>query len=103
MSSDNSIKENESEYSTKTAVLYSLAGFTDVVLFQFFTFLIFTFYYAVVGLDVNLITIAFIIWSFWNAINDPMLGAISDKTSTKWGRRTPYIILGIYPLLIINI
>ncbi|MHA1273909.1 MAG: MFS transporter [Promethearchaeota archaeon] len=103
MSSDNSIKENESKYSTKTAVLYSLAGFTDVVLFQFFTFLIFTFYYAVVGLDVNLITIAFIIWSFWNAINDPMLGAISDKTSTKWGRRTPYIILGIYPLLIINI
>ncbi|MHA1783145.1 MAG: MFS transporter [Promethearchaeota archaeon] len=91
------------EYTTKKAIFYSLAGFTDVVLFQFFSFLIFTFYYAVIGLNVNLITIGFIIWSFWNAINDPLLGTISDKTSTRWGRRLPYIIVGIIPLLIINI
>jgi GPH family glycoside/pentoside/hexuronide:cation symporter len=93
----------EDDYSTKKAVLYSLAGFTDVVLFQFFTFLIFTFFYAVVGLNVNLITLAFILWSIWNAINDPMMGALSDKSTSKWGRRKPFIIAGIYPLLIINI
>ncbi|TXT60275.1 MAG: putative Glucuronide carrier protein [Promethearchaeota archaeon] len=99
----NEKKNSESDYSTKKATLYSLAGFTDVVLFQFFTFLIFTFFYAVVGLNVNLITLAFIIWSIWNAINDPMMGALSDKTTSKWGRRKPFIIAGIYPLLIINI
>jgi glycoside/pentoside/hexuronide:cation symporter, GPH family len=93
----------EDDYSTKKAALYSLAGFTDVVLFQFFTFLIFTFFYAVVGLNVNLITLAFILWSVWNAINDPMMGALSDKSTSKWGRRKPFIIAGIYPLLIINI
>lgn len=98
-SNNNSNRITSEEYSTKNAVFYSFAGFTDVVLFQFFTFLIFTFYYAVVGLDVNLIILGFILWSFWNAVNDPMLGAISDKTSTKWGRRKPYIIAGIYPLL----
>ncbi|TFG02509.1 MAG: MFS transporter [Promethearchaeota archaeon] len=95
--------EDQVEYSTKKGTLYSLAGFTDVILIQFFTFLIFTFYYAVVGLNVNLITLAFIIWSIWNAINDPLMGAISDKTSTKWGRRKPYIIAGIFPLLIVNV
>ncbi|MBD3253796.1 MAG: MFS transporter [Candidatus Lokiarchaeota archaeon] len=95
--------ESEQEYTTKKGILYSLAGFTDVIFIQFFSFLIFTFYYAVVGLNVNLITIGFIIWSFWNAINDPMLGAISDKTSTKWGRRKPYIIAGIFPLMIVNV
>ena len=96
-------KENEDDYSTKKAAFYSFAGFTDITLFQFFTFLIFTFYFAIVGLNINLITIAFIIWSFWNAINDPFLGSLSDKTSSKWGRRKPFIIAGIFPLLIINI
>ncbi len=91
------------EYSTKKATLYSLAGFSDVTLFQLFSFLIFTFYFTVVGLNVNYITIGFIIWSIWNALNDPFLGSLSDKTSSKWGRRKPFIIAGMYPLLIINI
>lgn len=94
---------NVDEYSTKKGALYSLAGFTDVELGNLFSFLIFTFYFTVVGLNINYITLAFIIWSIWNAINDPLLGSISDKTSTKWGRRKPYIIAGIYPLMIINI
>lgn len=93
----------ENEYSTKKAALYSFAGFTDVTLFQLFSFLIFIFYFTIVGLNINLITLGFIIWSLWNAINDPFLGSLSDKTSSKWGRRKPYIIAGIYPLLIVNI
>jgi len=101
MTNDN--KESEPEFSIKKSVLYSFAGFTDVILFQFFTFLIFTFYYSVVELHVGLISIAFIIWSIWNAINDPLLGSISDRTSTKWGRRKPFIIAGIIPLLFINV
>lgn len=96
-------QDNENQYSTKKAFFYGFAGFTDIIMLQFFSFLIFTFFYAVVGLNVNLITIGFIIWSIWNALNDPLLGAISDRTSTKLGRRKPYIITGIYSLLIINI
>jgi GPH family glycoside/pentoside/hexuronide:cation symporter len=93
----------EEEYSLKKAVLYSFAGFTDVIFLQFFTFLVFTFYYSVVGLHVALISLGFMIWAVWNAFNDPMLGAISDRSGMKMGRRKPFIIIGLIPLLVINV
>jgi len=59
----------------------------DQLAYQGFTFMIFTFYYAVVGLDVKWVTMVFIIWSVYNAFNDPILGSLSDRTKTKklWG------------------
>ncbi len=93
----------EEEYSLKKAVLYSFAGFTDVIFLQFFTFLVFTFYFSIIELPAGLISLGFIIWAIWNAFNDPMLGAISDKSNFKMGRRKPFIIIGIIPLLVINI
>ncbi|MHA1244587.1 MAG: MFS transporter [Candidatus Heimdallarchaeota archaeon] len=73
----------------------------DQLAYQGFTFMIFTFYYAVVGLDVKWVTMVFIIWSVYNAFNDPILGSLSDRTKTKklWGgRRRPWMIAAALPL-----
>ncbi len=85
--------------STNFMISYSFGQLSDVIGYQMFTFLIFTFYYAIIGLNVNWITIGFIIWSVWNAFNDPMVGYISDRLNTKWGRRKPLVYVGIIPLL----
>ena len=53
-----------------------------------------------------MISAVFIIWSIYNALNDPLLGAISDKTRTKkfgGGRRKPWIVAMTLPLALIMI
>lgn len=50
---------------------------------------------AVVG---NIMLIARV----WDAIIDPPIGAIADKTVTRWGRYRPYVIFAAIPMLIFN-
>ncbi len=96
-------KDKQEDYTVKKASSYGIGQFADTIALQMFTFFIFTFYFSVVGMDVNLITVVFIIWSIWNAINDPLMGALSDRTQTKLGRRKPYMIVSIIPLCVIMV
>ncbi|MFW9923171.1 MAG: MFS transporter [Candidatus Thorarchaeota archaeon] len=78
----------------------------DQLAYQGFTFTIFTFYYAVIGLNARYITIVFIIWSIYNAFNDPILGSFSDRTRTRkifGGRRRPWMIITMIPLAIVMV
>ncbi|MFX0023002.1 MAG: MFS transporter [Candidatus Hermodarchaeota archaeon] len=89
--------------SRKTTIFYSFAGIADTMTYQIFTFYIFNFYYTVIIGDIWLVTLGYILWSIWNAFNDPLLGNFSDRTSTRWGRRKPHIIAGIIPTCILVI
>ena len=52
------------------------------------------FYTDVVG--INVVLLGYILFSvrIFDAVTDPLLGYISDKTSTRFGRRRPYIAVG---------
>ncbi|UYP44973.1 hypothetical protein NEF87_001258 [Candidatus Lokiarchaeum ossiferum] len=85
---------------------FSLGEIPDLIAYQGFSFLIFTFYSVVIGLPIDTVTIVFIIWSIFNAFNDPILGALSDRTRTKkfgGGRRRPWIISMIIPLPLVMV
>ncbi|MFX1497134.1 MAG: MFS transporter [Promethearchaeota archaeon] len=102
MIKENSLKEQK-KFSYKRAVSYGIGQITDISSYQAFTFLTFTFYFAVVRIDILWISIGFIIWSIWNSFNDTIIGYLSDRTQSKWGRRFPWIMLSLFPIAIILI
>jgi GPH family glycoside/pentoside/hexuronide:cation symporter len=63
----------------------------------FNTFLLF-FYQQVIGVPGTLTGIALAIALCFDAIFDPLAGAISDKTNTRWGRRHPFMLAAAFPL-----
>jgi GPH family glycoside/pentoside/hexuronide:cation symporter len=56
------------------------------------------FYIDTLGFNAKAIGIAMIVYSVWNAVNDPIMGYVSDRTRTKFGRRLPYVLFGAIPL-----
>jgi GPH family glycoside/pentoside/hexuronide:cation symporter len=51
----------------------------------------------VAHLNPALAGVTILIGGIWDAINDPLVGLLSDRTRTRWGRRRPYLLFGALP------
>ncbi len=52
---------------------------------------------SVVGLDPRLAGISIGLGRLWDAFNDLLIGTLSDRTRSRWGRRRPYLLFGALP------
>ncbi len=79
-------------------ISYSFGNFANTIAYQIFGNRI-TFYYVdVLGLNASMAGILWSVYGLWNAVNDPLMGQISDRTRSRFGRRVPYVALGAIPL-----
>lgn len=56
------------------------------------------FYADVVGVDLGVLGAVVLASRMWDAVTDPLLGGLSDRTATRWGRRRPWMAASIVPL-----
>lgn len=86
---------NQMKKASKLAVVcYSFGDLASQFVWTFVGSYLTIFYTDIVGLAPVAISAIMLGARIWDAINDPMMGAIAERTQSKWGRFRPYIAFG---------
>lgn len=51
----------------------------------------------VAGLRPAAAGLIFLLVKIWDAVNDPLIGVLTDRTRTRWGRRRPWLLFAAVP------
>lgn len=87
----------------KSAISYTI-GYSGInVSWYMINSYLMIFYTDIVGLAAGAISLIMLIARIWDAVNDPMMGAIVDRTKSRWGKFKPYIVCAPPFLAIFNI
>jgi GPH family glycoside/pentoside/hexuronide:cation symporter len=78
-----------------SSAAYGIGSFGLESLYQVFAGFYVFYYVDQLGLAVSLMAIINIIYGFWDAVDDPVFGFLSDNTRTRWGRRRPWLVAGL--------
>jgi glycoside/pentoside/hexuronide:cation symporter, GPH family len=80
-----------------TLVFFGIGAISPTIKNNLFIFFLFYYYNQVLGLEAYLVSVALALSLVVDAVTDPLLGYISDHTSSRWGRRHPYIYFSLIP------
>jgi GPH family glycoside/pentoside/hexuronide:cation symporter len=76
---------------------YGVGDSASNFFFQVFNIFLLYYYTDVFGIDPALIGVMFIVTKLVDAISDPLMGLIADRTNSRWGKFRPYLLWGAIP------
>ena len=71
---------------------YGFGDMSSSMFWKIFSYYLPFFYSNIFGLSLVDAGVLVLITRVWDAISDPMMGVISDRTNTKWGKYRPYLL-----------
>lgn len=96
------MSNTESKERLTKGALISYGGFalplaiTDIPIIMYLP----AFYATEVGLSIGMVGLVLLLARLWDGCSDPIVGTLSDRTGSRYGRRKPWVIGGT-PLLMV--
>ncbi|MEX0326598.1 MAG: MFS transporter [Puniceicoccaceae bacterium] len=81
---------------------YGAGDTASNIFYQAFNIVLFYYYTDVWGISPGIVGTLFLVARFWDAINDPVMGILADRTQTRWGRYRPYLLWLAIPFGVIG-
>ena len=96
--------QNESQkLSFVEKVGYGVGDMASNLFFQVFILFLLYFYTEVFGISAAAAGTMFLVTRIWDAVNDPIMGAVADRTNTRWGKFRPYLLWFAVPFGILGV
>jgi GPH family glycoside/pentoside/hexuronide:cation symporter len=71
---------------------YGFGDMSSSMFWKIFSYYLPFFYSNIFGLSLVDAGVLVLVTRIWDAVSDPMMGVISDRTTTKWGKYRPYLL-----------
>ncbi len=82
---------------------YGFGDMASSMFWKVFCYYLPFFYANVFGLSLIDTGVLLLVTRIWDAVSDPMMGAIADRTKTRWGKYRPYLLWVAAPFSICGI
>ena len=82
---------------------YGLGDTASNFYWKFFEFFLMFFYTDVFGISAKSAGTMLLVSRIWDAVNDPLVGYLADRTKTSWGRFRPFLVWMCVPFAITGV
>ncbi len=97
------MSDTNMKISLKEKMAYGLGDFAHSMFWKLFSMFLLFFYTDIFGISAAAVGTMFLVTRIWDAANDPLMGIVSDRTKTRWGKFRPYLLFVAVPFGIIGV
>lgn len=76
----------------KEKIAYGFGDMSSSMFWKIFSYYLPFFYSNIFGLSLIDAGVLVLVTRIWDAVSDPMMGIIADRTNTRWGKYRPYLL-----------
>ena len=87
----------------KEKIGYGFGDMSSSMFWKLFSYFLPFFYSNVFGLSLADAGVLMLVTRIWDAVSDPMMGIIADRTKTRWGKYRPYLLFFALPFAICGV
>ena len=82
---------------------YGFGDMSSSMFWKLFSYFLPFFYSNVFGLSLADAGVLMLVTRIWDAVSDPMMGIIADRTKTRWGKYRPYLLYFALPFAVCGV